>query len=116
MAGLIALQQGPFGVAASTPRPIQKPGSREAMRVAGTGGAAVNEPPSRHANPQKRDQEKAEPNQYRISPVSSENLIEASLIASALDLTEPASAELRPRAMPAWQPPASSLSLRDRQV
>ena len=116
MAGSIALQQGPFGVAASIRRPVPKPGATDAARVADTGSAALNQPPSRHAVPPRTRDQNSEQNQDPVGATGASTLFETSLIASAMMLeSDDLSAPPAPR-MSSWSPPSSSLKLRDRSI
>lgn len=116
MAGLISLQQGPFGVAASARRPVQRPGEKSRLRVSELDGARIGPDLPEHSLPDGPAPEDAEDFQASAPMVSSRTLFDASLIVSALP---PGEGVLAPPPAPRnadWQPPASTLRLRDRSV
>lgn len=116
MTGLISLQQGPFGVAASTRRPVTKPSLQGIAQPAEPDSATLdrptrNDPPRAHRGAKDKQQ-----NQGAIESVAPATLFEASRIATSLALPEPTPAPSFPTRMQPWTPPGSTLALRDRSV
>lgn len=110
------MQQGPFGVAATTRRPVERPGEKSRLRVSDTIGAHIGQPLPQTASEQGDTFEQAEDFQPSAPGVSSATLFETSLIFSAMLPGEGVLAPAAPPPNSDWQPPASLLRLRDRSV
>jgi len=114
--GPLPAQQGPFGVAAGGVRPLEKTGGRETLRVDDSPRSTLGRPLPHRVNPNRDRRQNHEQDQAIDSRVAPATLLEASLIAAALiDADEARFAPPPLRAGP-WQPPSSSLTLRDRTV
>lgn len=116
MTGFIPPQQGPLGISAAMARPAERPAAPPPLRVRDSAGASLGHPlPKRPQSARQRRTDREEDQGFEGS-VSSATLLETSLIASTLiNLETSHSASLSLRLEP-WQPPQSSLTLRDRSV
>lgn len=110
------MQQGPFGVAVEGTRPAERPGGRDRLRVdESTRSEPGNALPHR-VNPSRDRRQNGEQDQSVEPRVAPATLLEASLIAAALIDADEARFSPPPLRTKPWQPPASSLALRDRSV
>lgn len=116
MPGASITQQGPLGVAASITRSVEKPEARSRMRVDDSTHAELGRPLPNRVNPVRARQQNGKQDQALESPVAAATLLDASLIASTLINTEEAGFASLPLRVAPWQPPSSSLQLRDRSV
>lgn len=116
MVGLVSLQQGPLGVAASVRRAVPKPGTEGIAQPGEPDGTTLDRPASERTahNPVAGRKEKQ--NQEPIESVAPSTLFEASRIATTLALPEFSPAPPSPGRMEPWIPPGSTLALRDRSV
>lgn len=116
MTGLVTLQQGPFGVAATARRPVEKPAVAGRTRVSDSMGAQLGDAP--HSAPQRphKDPENAETFQPVTTPVSPGTLLDASLLSAEIDPNEGVLSATLSARLGTWEPPLSSLTLRDRRV
>ncbi|WP_339644067.1 hypothetical protein [uncultured Pelagibacterium sp.] len=116
MTGFIPPQQGPLGIAAAVARPAERPSAPPPHRIRDSAGASLGQPLPKRPTPNRQSRKNPQDNQALEGTVSSATLLETSLIASTLvnTGTEPGAA-LVLRSAP-WQPPHSSLTLRDRSV
>ncbi|WP_417582468.1 hypothetical protein [Pelagibacterium sp.] len=116
MTGFIPPQQGPLGISAAMARPVERPAAPPPHRIRDSAGASLGQPLPKRPNAKHRKHPAPQEDQGFEGSVSSATLLDASLIASTLSNAEtPASATLLLRSAP-WQPPLSSLTLRDRSV
>lgn len=113
---LLTLQQGPFGVAASARARDATPSGPAVARVASGTGPRTNARPQAQSNPEQAQTRKHpafEPLRPSVAPTT---LFETSQFAAAIPV--PDFETLGPSDMQSdpWQPPESSLPLRDRSV
>lgn len=97
-------------------RPAERPVAPPPLRVRESAGAGLGHPLPKRPLPNRQRREDSEQEQGFEGSVSSATLLETSLIASTLvNLETSPGASLVLRTGP-WQPPQSSLALRDRSV
>ncbi|MAN78551.1 hypothetical protein OF122_08305 [Pelagibacterium flavum] len=116
MTGFIPPQQGPLGIAAAMARPVERPAAPPPHRVRDSAGASLGQPLPKRPAPNRQRRQNSDEDQVLDGNVSAATLLDTSLIASTLVNTETTSgAALIVRSAP-WEPPRSSLTLRDRSV
>jgi hypothetical protein len=97
-------------------RPAERPAAPPPLRVRDSAGASLGQPLPKRPSPNRQRRQNSEEDQALEGSVSSATLLETSLIASTLvNAGTEHSAALMLR-NGAWQPPQSSLTLRDRSV
>lgn len=116
MTGLVTLQQGPLGVAASASRPVRRPGASRRTRIADAAGAGLDAdtpftPPQTPPEPENDLAPKG-----LGPPVAPSTLLEASLISSGLPPEQNTASLSSRERLSGWTPPQSALVLRDRSV
>lgn len=116
MTGAFSAQQGLLGVAANITRPAGKPDTRELSRVTDSTGARLGSTLPNHTPPARSNRRNPQSDQPVEPYVAPATLLEASLFASTLPNPDETGFSPTPHRMTPWQPPLSSLSLRDRSV
>ncbi|AEQ51885.1 hypothetical protein [Pelagibacterium halotolerans] len=97
-------------------RPVERPSAPPPHLIRDSAGAGLGQPLPRRPAPNRQKRENSEQDQYLEPTVSPATLLETSLIASTLANAESdGNAPALSRPAP-WQPPQSSLTLRDRTV
>lgn len=116
MTGLVTLQQGPLGVAATTLRPVEKPVVERRTRVVDSMGTQLGDAPPMPLQQRQSQQDVPEHFQPVTTPVAPETLLETSMLAAAIHPDEGILAASLSARLGTWEPPLSSLTLRDRRV
>lgn len=116
MTGLVTLQQGPFGVAASARRPVERPAVAGRTRVPDSMGAQLGDAPKSAPQRHQNDPDKTEEFQPVATTVSPGTLLDASLLSADIDPGAGIQSPALSARLGTWEPPHSSLSLRDRRV
>ncbi|RDE10251.1 hypothetical protein [Pelagibacterium lacus] len=116
MTGLVTLQQGPLGVAASTTRSVRRPGASRRARISDTASARLDAdtPFTPHQNPPEPENDVTL--KGLAPPVAPSTLLEASLISANLPPEQNAASLASREHLSGWTPPQSTLVLRDRSV
>ncbi|WP_332716211.1 hypothetical protein [Pelagibacterium mangrovi] len=116
MTGAFSAQQGLLGVAANITRPAGKPDTRELSRVTDSTGARLGAALPNRQSTTRLSRRNSQSDQSVEPYVAPATLLEASLIASTLPNPDETGFSPAPHRMTPWQPPLSSLPLRDRSV
>lgn len=116
MTGALSPQQGLYGVAASVTRPVEKPEARDRLRVSDSTGPRLGVSLPNRVTPPLPRRQNDEPEQGVEPRVAPATLMEASLIAATLVNAEQSGFTATPLRAAPWQPPLSSLPLRDRKA
>ena len=110
------MQQGPFGVAVGGARPAERPGGRDPLRVEISTRSELGHALPNRVGPSRDRRQNSEQDQSVDPRVAPATLLEASLIAASLVDADEARFTPPPLRAKPWQPPSSSLTLRDRTV